>query len=53
MTETEIKNLLKELKDYKKKVTSSKKASQEFLVDLGVVDKEGNKTKQYKNLCIQ
>ena len=32
------KQLLKELKDYKKEVTSSKKASRKFLVELGVVD---------------
>lgn len=53
MNESNKKQLLKELKDYKKEVTSSKNASRKFLVDLGVVDKDGNKTKEYKNLCIQ
>jgi hypothetical protein len=53
MSNSEKKELLKELKQYKKEVTASKKASREFLVNLGVVDKDGNKTKEYKNLCIQ
>jgi hypothetical protein len=53
MSESDKKQLLKELKDYKKEVTSSKKASRKFLVELGVVDKDGNKTKAYENLCIQ
>ena len=53
MSDSDKKQLLKELKDYKKKVTSSKNASRKFLIDLGVVDKDGNKTKAYQNLCIQ
>lgn len=53
MSDSEKKELLKELKNYKKRVTASKKASQKFLVDLGIVDQQGNKTKEYKNLCIQ
>ena len=53
MTEKEIKEMKIGLKEYQKKVTSSKEASRKFLVELGVVDKEGNRTEHFQNLCIQ
>jgi hypothetical protein len=52
MTEKEKSDLKRALKEYKKEVTSSKKASQKFLVELGVFTKKGNVRKEYKNLCI-
>jgi len=52
MTIQEREKLKKALKTYKKVVTSSKKASRQFLVQLGVFTKSGNIRKEYKNLCI-
>ena len=52
MTEHEREKLKKALKAYKKEVTSSKKASQQFLIELGVFTNKGNLRKGYKNLCI-
>ena len=53
MSEKEQKELLEGLKEYKRKVTRSKKASRKFLERLGIVDSDGNKTEAYKDLCIQ
>ena len=50
MSEREIKEMVKGLKAYKKKVTASKEASRNFLIELGVVDKDGNRTEPYKHL---
>ena len=52
MTTQERENLKKALKTYKKRVTSSKKASRNFLIELGVFTKNGKVRKEYKNLCI-
>ena len=52
MTTQERQKLKKALKQYKSKVTASKAASQQFLVELGVFTKKGNVRKEYKNLCI-
>lgn len=53
MSNTEIKELVKGLKAYKKEVTASKEASREFLIRVGIVTEKGNLTKPYKHLCIQ
>ena len=53
MTEKEIEEMKKGLKQYQKKVTSSKEASRKFLIELGVVDKDGNRTEHFQHLCIQ
>lgn len=53
MSRKEIKEMVKGLKAYKKEVTSSKEASRQFLIELGVVDKDGNRTEHFKHLCIQ
>lgn len=53
MTDKEIKEMVKGLKAYKKKVTASKEASRKFLVELGIVDKKGNIQEPYKPLCTQ
>lgn len=52
MSNKEIKVLLKGLKKYKKKVTSSKKKSRKFLIRVGIVNKNGELTQPYKNLRI-
>lgn len=53
MTNKEIKDLVKGLKDYKKKVSASKKEARGFLVRVGVVDENGKKQDPYKKLCIR
>ncbi|MEQ8881297.1 MAG: hypothetical protein RLQ12_16755 [Cyclobacteriaceae bacterium] len=53
MSEKEKKDMLKGLKAYKKQVAASKESSRKFLVELGVVDKDGKRTKHFKHLCIQ
>ena len=45
--------MMEGLKEYQKKVTSSKEASRKFLIELGVVDKDGNRTEHFQYLCIQ
>ena len=52
MSDKEVQEFQEILKAYKKKVTRSKEASREFLVELGVLTEKGNLRKQYKNLCI-
>ncbi len=39
------------LKAYQLEVTKSKAASKKFLVDIGVMTKKGNLTKNYRALC--
>jgi len=51
MSKTEIEKFDAKLKAYGKKVTSSKKKSEEFLFKIGVTTKNGNLSKHYKNLC--
>ena len=53
MSEKEIKEMIEGLKAYKRKITSSKKASREFLIRLGLVDEMGNLKEPYKPLCTQ
>lgn len=52
MTQEERDKLKSALKAYKKEVTASKKASQKFLVELGVFTKKGSVRKEYKDICI-
>lgn|GEM_PF-870748 len=40
------------LNKYKKKVTKSESASKEFLISLGIINRNGRLTKTYKDLCI-
>jgi len=40
------------LKSYLVEVTNNPAASKKFLVDIGVLDKKGNFTKNYSALCI-
>jgi len=47
------KEMMNGLKEYQKKVTSSKEASRKFLIELGMVDKNGNLTAHFQHLCIQ
>ena len=53
MSDKEIKEMIKGLKAYKSKVAANKEASRKFLIELGVVDKDGNKTEHFQHLCIQ
>jgi hypothetical protein len=53
MTDQERKLLLKNLGEHTKKMTSSKKASTQYLVDLGIFTKDGQLTENYKDICIQ
>jgi hypothetical protein len=39
------------LKSYTLELTKSKAASKKFLVDIGVMTKKGNLTKNYRALC--
>lgn len=52
MSDKEARELLKTLKDSKKKITKTQKSSREFLVELGIFTKKGNLKKNYKDLCI-
>jgi hypothetical protein len=53
MSEKEDKNYLISLQDFLKEVTATKEASRKFLIDVGIVNKKGKRTKEYKHLCIQ
>lgn len=52
MSDREARELLKTLKDSKKKITKTQKSSREFLIELGIFTKKGNLKKNYKDLCI-
>jgi hypothetical protein len=52
MSQQERKEFKKAVKSYKKEVTSSKEASQKFLIELGIFTNNGRLRKEYKNLCI-
>lgn len=53
MCKREIKEFDAKLKAYGKQVTSSKESSEEFLQKIGVLTKNGDLTRHYKNLCTQ
>lgn len=40
------------LENYKKEVTKTKKKSKEFLVELGLINSQGEVQENYKDLCI-
>ena len=52
MSEIERQEFLTALEAFQEKVTKSKKASRDFLSDLGVFTKDGKLQEAYKNLCI-
>ena len=37
---------------YKEKVTADEESYRRFLIELGVIDKDGTPMEPYKNLCI-
>ncbi len=53
MSEKEYKDYLASLTEFSKEITATREASREFLIEIGIVDKNGEKTKEYENLCIQ
>ncbi len=53
MCKKEIEEFDSQIKAYGEKVSSSKKMSEKFLYSIGVTTKNGNVSKNYKNLCIQ
>jgi hypothetical protein len=53
MSKTELEILEAKIKAFGIKVSSSKKKSEEFLYKIGVTTKNGNLSKNYKNLCTQ
>jgi len=52
MADSEIKDFVGILEQYKEKVSRSKSASRKFLVELGIVTNKGNLKKNYRHLCI-
>jgi hypothetical protein len=52
MEDKEYKIFKAALESYRDKVTQTKEASQEFLVNVGVFTEKGNLKKNYKHLCI-
>ncbi|NLU40488.1 MAG: hypothetical protein GXX78_16545 [Bacteroidales bacterium] len=53
MSKKEIDKLEAQIKAYGQKVSSSKKKSESFLVEIGVINKDGKISKHYQNLCTQ
>lgn len=53
MSKKEIDKLDAQIKAYGQKVSSSKKKSESFLVEIGVINKDGKISKHYQNLCTQ
>lgn len=52
MTEEQRQLYLKALEKRKKKALKSKKASLEFLIEMGILTKKGNLKSPYKAVCI-
>ena len=50
--EKEIDDFVSILIKYRDKVSKTEKSSTKFLTDLGIITKNGNITKRYKNICI-
>lgn len=48
MTEEEIKEYCKRMKEFGEKVCSSKESAMAFLVATGIYDKDGNLTEHYR-----
>lgn len=53
MSEKDYKNYLASLLEFSKEVTATREASRQFLIDVGIVNKKGERTKEYENLFIQ
>jgi hypothetical protein len=54
MSKKELNTYLRKMEAYKKRVLSSEKLSNEYLIKAGILTKKGNITKKYKGvLCIQ
>ncbi len=51
MSDRELNKYLKKAKKLKLEVSKSKKASRKFLVEMGVLTKNGNPTNRYAHLC--
>lgn len=52
MSQQEREKFEKAAKSYKKRVTSSQKASRRFLIELGIFTETGKLRDRYKHLCI-
>ncbi len=55
MSEKELKELMKKIKQEQEEIKNSKEAAKKFLVELGILTPKGNLKKKYKDygLCIQ
>ena len=52
MTDKEIERTVKKLREFHDRLANDKEASKRFLMNAGIIDADGNRTKQYENLCI-
>ncbi len=52
MSDKEIKNIVADIKKNGKLISSDKEKSATFLKELGILDKSGNVSKAYKDVCI-
>jgi hypothetical protein len=52
MSKKELENIKKGMKEYAKKLETSKEESIKFLAGAGIITTKGNLRKPYKNLCI-
>ncbi len=51
MTDSEIEKLLVKLEQFRKELENSPSKAKKFLVDAGIITKNGNLRNRYKNLC--
>lgn len=52
MSDKDRKEFIVILEQYKSRLSKDKEASRKFLVDVGIVTKNGNLREPYKHLCI-
>jgi hypothetical protein len=52
MSESEVKELMTVLEDFRKKVTKNKKSSTKFLQDIGILNNLGEVKPEYQDICI-
>jgi hypothetical protein len=52
MSQTERNQFLAAIQDKKKQLAGKQKESLSFLMEAGIVNKQGKLRKEYKNLCI-
>jgi len=52
MSQSEVKELLEVLKEFKGKVTKNKKSSKKFLQDIGIFNSMGEVKPEYRDICI-